>query len=212
MELSDLFSRCTEIPYTHTENGGDFATERMGETLYLYFQESDGMEDWQNNLDFPARAMIREGETVAMVHRGFLRVWESILPQIDPLLREGSLRRIISVGYSHGAALAALCHEQVWWCRPALRERIEGYGFGSPRVLFGLPFPSLTARWQRFRVIRNIDDPVTHLPPAYLGFWHVGELLTIGRKGAYQGIDAHRKENILRELKVAEQEGSLRLK
>jgi len=55
-------------------------------------------------------------------------------------------------------------------------------------------------RWERFTVIRNLDDLVTHMPPAVLGFSHVGELLEIGEKGRYSRVDAHRPENILAEL------------
>jgi hypothetical protein len=59
------------------------------------------------------------------------------------------------------------------------------------------------SRWERFTVIRNIDDIVTHLPPRALGYTHVGHVLEIGEKGTYSRVDAHRPENILAELKRA---------
>ena len=49
-------------------------------------------------------------------------------------------------------------------------------------------------------VVRNIDDIVTHLPPKILGFTHVGKMLEIGKRGKYSSVDAHRPENIMREL------------
>ena len=99
-----------------------------------------------------------------------------------------------------------LCHEYVWFRRPDLRETLEGYGFGCPRVFWGLRTWELMRRWERFRVIRNVDDIVTHLPPVWLGYSHVGSLLEIGERGKYTAIDAHRPQNILAELKAAEKE------
>ncbi len=200
MKLSTLFQRCMNIPYIHVENGADYAVERIGTVLYLYFSHSDGATDWKNNLSFPAKPYRRMGKTVWFAHRGFLGVWESIKPYVSGDIADPAIRKIVSVGYSHGAAVAALCHEYAWFHRPDLREVSEGYGFGCPRVLWGLDGAALRERWANFLVIRNIDDVVTHLPPALLGFSHVGTMLTIGEKGNYSAIDAHRPENILTEL------------
>lgn len=211
MKLYDLFLHCTAAQYTHTERDGDFALERVGGTLYVYFQKSNGLADWQSNLNFPAAPVMRNGERVYLAHRGFLAVWQDVWPHIARDLLDATAEKIVITGYSHGAALAVLCHEQVWYARPDLRDSLEGYGFGCPRVFFGIPWPRITHRWDRFLVVRNLDDAVTHLPPVYLGFSHVGHMLTIGRKGAYSPTEAHEKENILRELRAAEQNGSLRI-
>lgn len=200
MRLARLFSKCVNGVYTHVENSGDYFTERLGNTLYIYLECSHGGDDWQNNLDFPARPY-RNGETAPwFAHRGFVRVWKSVEPYLEKEVADPTVGRIITVGYSHGAALAVLCHEYVYDTRPDLRERIEGYGFGCPRVFWGPRFPWLIRRWKRFTVIRNLDDIVTHVPPAALGFSHVGKLIEIGEKGRYSRVDAHRPENILAEL------------
>lgn len=201
MKLSTLFERCLRADYVHAGEGADYATERVGTTLYIYLEHSRGGEDWKNNLDFPARAYAHGGECVWCAHRGFLRVWKSIEETIARLIRDSTIKKIVIVGYSHGAALAVLCHEYVWYNRPDLRPVIEGYGFGCPRVLWGHPPAALRARWARFAVIRNIDDLVTHLPPAILGYTHVGEMTSIGARGRYSRIDAHRPENIAAELR-----------
>lgn len=200
MELARLFSKCVNGAYIHVENSGDYFTERLGNTLYIYLECSHGGDDWQNNLDFPARPY-RHGESAPwFAHRGFVRVWKSVEPYLEKEIADPTVRKIVTVGYSHGAALAVLCHEYVWDVRPDLREKLEGYGFGCPRVYWGPRFPWLMRRWERFTVIRNIDDVVTHVPPAVFGFSHVGELLEIGEKGRYSPVDAHRPENILAEL------------
>lgn len=209
MNLSSLFIHCLHASYTHIQNSADFALERIDSTLYIYFASSEGVEDWRNNLDFPARAYRSDDQPIWFAHRGFLRVWESIIDYIATDLADSTVERFVITGYSHGAALAALCHEYVWRNRPDLRRQVEGYGFGCPRVIWGIPSACLKERWDRFTVIRNLDDIVTHLPPAFLGYTHVGKLLEIGQRGKYSGIDAHRPENILVELLAFEPSSSL---
>ncbi len=199
--MASLYERCLTADYVQVGQAANYAAVRQGDALHLYFQDSDGSEDWKNNLDFPARPY-REMDGVRWyAHRGFVRVWKEIEPYIAPMIADPTLRRVMTVGYSHGGALAVLCHEYVWFHRPDLRGSMEGYGFGCPRVLWGPRGEGLMARWQRFWVVRNVDDLVTHLPPRALGYFHAGNLWEIGEKGKYSPIDAHRAENILRELK-----------
>ncbi len=200
MKLSTLFYKCLNIPYTHIENSADYALERTKTTLYIYFESSDGYIDWKNNFHFPAQAYKRMGKTIWFAHGGFLSVWKTIEMYIKNYIMDSTLKKIVIVGFSHGAAIAAFCHEYVWFHRPDLRDTLEGYGFGCPRIFWGKQNESLKIRWERFLVIRNIDDIVTHIPPIVLGFSHVGTTLEIGEKGKYSAIDAHRPENILTEL------------
>lgn len=200
MKLAELFKQCVYRSYARVENAGDYSIEKIGSTLYIYLECSNGLTDWKNNFDFPAKPYKRMGKTIWFAHRGFLRVWKSIEPYIENLIKDEDITNIIIVGYSHGAALAVLCHEYVWYHRPDLRSKIEGYGFGCPRVFWGIKTNKLTQRWERFTVVRNIDDIVTHVPPAIFGFSHVGKMIKIGTKGKYSTIDAHRPENIITEL------------
>lgn len=206
MNLARLFSLTLRAPYTEVENDASFAAIGMGSTLCLLFQWSCGAVDWKNNLDFPALPY-RDMPHRFLCHRGFLRVWKSAEPYIDEILRGSDARKITVAGYSHGGALAMLCHEYVWFTRPHLREGLTGVGFGAPRVLWRLPgtlWPK--ERWERFTVVRNADDIVTHLPPALLGYRHTGNLLTVGKPGRYSGADAHRPEAYERSLREYEQD------
>ncbi len=200
--LSDLFVRCLYAKYFTVERGGSFALEREGERLYIYFEKSHGAEDWQNNFDFfvsqHGRECPRDCE-VWYAHGGFLRVWQSVLPYIEGVLLDLDIREIVTVGYSHGAALALLCHEYIWFNRPDIRGSIYGYGFGCPRVIWGR-VPRERERWGSFYRIKNYDDVVTHLPPSALGFRHVGRQITVGGAGLYSRVDAHREENYIKEL------------
>lgn len=203
MQLSQLFERCLGADYTTLANSADVVLEQTGNTLYIYLESSDGGEDWRNNLDFPTVPYRPMDSTVWRAHRGFTRVWKTVESYLAPTIADPTIEHIVTVGYSHGGALAVLCHEYVWYHRPDLREHIEGYGFGAPRVVWGVLSRELAVRWERFTVVRNLDDIVTHLPPRALGYTHVGQMLEIGEKGTYSRVDAHRPENILRELQRA---------
>ena len=98
MRASELFSRCLEKSYIHVDGGGDYATERRGETLYIYLQVSDGLTDWKNNLDFPAVPYRRMVDGIWFSHRGFLRVWKSVEEQLAPIIADKSIRSIVTVG------------------------------------------------------------------------------------------------------------------
>ena len=191
--LAELFERCLSKDYQTTEVGGSWAHDRVGDALYLWFEKSHGVRDWLNNLDVAA-VPYRDMDPVWQCHAGFLRVWKSIRPHVEPLILDPSVRRICTVGYSHGAAIAVLCHEYAVYHRPELADAIIGIGYGCPRVLLGCATPSLARRWESFFAVRNRDDLVTHLPPTTLGFCHVGNLVEIGEDGLYSPIDAHRPE------------------
>ncbi len=202
--LYKLFRQCLDAVYVNTSGAASYAVRRCGDVLYIFFEASNGPADWKRNLDFPAKAYKRMGITAWFAHKGFLEAWHELEPILSAKISGKSVRKIILTGYSHGAAIALLCHEYVWFTRPDIRASLEGYGFGCPRVIWGALSPDIRRRWNNFTVIRNIDDAVTHLPPALLGYTHVGTMLEVGTHGKYSSIDAHRPENILAELEAYE--------
>ncbi len=206
MTLHELFSICLHIPYSQVGLSANYAIKRDHSTLYIFFQDSDGKNDWKINLDFPAKPYRHMDKPTWFAHRGFARTWKEIEPFLAPEIADKSIKKIVIAGYSHGGALAMLCHEYVWYHRPDLRSTIEGYGFGAPRVFWGRRTAALKQRWERFTIVRNINDIVTRLPPAILGFSHMGTLLKIGEKGKYSSVQAHFAENILTELKIYDEE------
>lgn len=179
--MKSLFNRCLNASYTHTAENGDYATELEGDTLYLLFEKSDGEEDWKNNFKFLAVPWMpyKRMEKPWLCHRGFLKVWKSIEPFIEEKIRNPEVKKIVIVGYSHGAALALLCYEYVKYHRPDVET--EGFGFGCPRVFWGVVPEEVKERFEGFKVIRNGNDIVTHVPPAVLGFRHVAEVVKIGQ-------------------------------
>ncbi len=195
-----LFKNCLEAPYTTYEDCADIAIIKSKTTLEIYFEASADNCDWKNNLDFPAVEKCHDGDCI-YAHRGFVRVFKAVEEHIREKIMNKGIKNIIICGYSHGAALAVLCHEYVWQNRPDIQQNIIGFGFGCPRVMWGKMPEDIKKRWENFTVVRNLDDIITHLPPSALGYRHVGKMLEIGEQGKYSPFEAHKSENILTELK-----------
>ncbi len=176
--MLNKFNACLNASYTTIENDGSFAARREGNTLKLFFEWSNGREDWLNNINFPAKPY-RQMKNLWFCHRGFLKVWKSIEPYIEKNILDLSVSKIEIVGYSHGAAIALLCYEYVKFNRPDVD--VSGVGFGCPRVFWGFARKNVMQRFNGFIVVRNGRDIVTHLPPLIFGFRHVGEVLKIGK-------------------------------
>lgn len=202
------YQRCLQAEYIHLEeNSADFCIQYAPDnTAYVLFQWSHGKVDWKNNLDFPATPY-SDMKIKWKCHRGFLRVWKTIKPYIAQQ-DFSKCDRIVVVGYSHGAALATLCHEYLYFNYPDKVDSIVGYGFGCPRCFHGLRIPKeLRKRWKNFYPVRNLNDIVTHVPPRIFGFRHVNKVVKIGRKstikrhGNLRCVDAHYDDNYVLSLK-----------
>ncbi len=194
------FKSVLNAKYRHLEEEtASFAYKFQGahgvKGLRIYFEWSNGATDWKNNFDFPAKPY-RDMQDKWYAHRGFLKVWKVIEPHLKEAIMTPDIKFIEISGYSHGAAIALLCHEYCKYHRPDID--VCGYGFGAPRVIWGFPNKRVKARFKGFIVIRNKRDIVTHLPPAIFGFRHY-KVKTIG-DGSYNSIDAHRPESYIKEL------------
>ncbi len=193
-KLSELFKECLNKQYAIANNGVSYAIEYDKTTLKIWFQWSVEISDWLYNFDFPAQAY-RDTPKRWYIHRGFKKAWKSIEDDIKFALTSELITEVQIVGYSHGAALAMLCHEFCGYHRPELK--ITGYGFGCPQILWGLYGKDILSRWDGFTVIRNYDDIVTHLPPQILGYKHVGEVVDLTPKGRYKQAKRWYDRNVL---------------
>lgn len=235
--MVELFKRCLNATYIHTPQGGDYAIEAEGDTLYLLFECSDGAEDWQNNLDFLPDGYKDRKQTIGLllakallkavwkytnlpslpyddmfkkwrVHGGFLRVWKDMQDSIECYVNEyldnhPEVKKIVCVGYSHGAALSVLATEDMEYIFGDSYE-VSGYGFGTPRVLWGIVPDDVKHRLRNFTSVRNIPDIVTHVPPMLFGFRNAGTLVKVGEKGKYSPIKAHYAESYIAEMNSTE--------
>lgn len=202
--MRKMFERVLKADYTQLEEeSASFSVRRCRENLLILFEWSNGETDWKNNFDFPAQPY-RDMADKWYCHRGFLRVWKAIEPHLAEAIMNPDIKRIIIAGYSHGGAVAALCHEYCRFHRPDCQVR--GYGFAAPRVVWGRMSDTVKARFDGFTVIRNKGDIVTHLPPVLFGFRHAGWLTTIGKVGRYSPIKAHYAESYIKELEAFEKQ------
>ena len=128
----DLFQECLSKKYQHSFEGGSYTYEITKDTdwvtLNIWLEWSNGMADWFSNLDFPQTSIQRHQKWLGKYIEVFLEsgnllnlIWQTLFCKKD-------INRIQIVGYSHGAALAMLCHEYCIFNRPDCI--VEGYGFG----------------------------------------------------------------------------------
>ena len=204
-----LFLRCLDADYIHTPEGGDYALQLDKNCLYLLFEWSDGREDWHHNLTFSAKKVNPDApkEQQWRAHRGFLKVWNAmksdVLDKIADITVDHPIRSLTCVGYSHGAALALLATQELSR-KFGQQIPVEGYGFGSPRVIWGGLPRSVGDHLKNFHTLRNRPDLVTHLPPAILGFRHIN-LQVWGEKGKYGPIEAHTSQAYIQTLKQGQE-------
>lgn len=104
-------------------------------------------------------------------HGGFLRA-----AQVVYAFAKGKRIDLVT-GHSLGAAVTQIV---------ATSLGVRGYGFASPRPLWGCRQPAgavLMTSWNRR------DDLVTALPPAWLGFRHVGGVVWLDPPERHRGED-----------------------
>ena len=222
MKLIDLFNLCnnrrdytTVVPHDK-EYEVDYKFIEDGETLYIFFEPSDGKTDWKVNFKY-WRKPYKDMSVRYRVHGGFLDSWKLVDDAVGAKIAEVGAngdykwRRVVIVGYSHGGALAALCHEFVWYNRADLRANgLIGISFDGPRIYGGFRVPkALRERWAHFYVFRNWNDIVTHLPPVAFFFRHVGKKIKI-KSGERPGlIGAHYPDKIQASLIAFEEKGGV---
>jgi len=217
MKLSQLFHKCAyEISYSQVGDSVNYAFRYNSaeDILYIYFEGSNSISDWIRNFLF-AKKPYKDMKIPYKVHRGFLAAWKEVediviekITEKDTFTGRYKWNHIVVVGYSHGAALAGLCHECVWFYRPDLRENgLEGYGFEAPRFYAGWKVKkTLKERWAKFTIIRNKRDIVTHCPPWLFRYTHVNKVTKIGKGISTKGykwpkcVGAHYPDKVYQSL------------
>jgi len=164
MTKRELFDACNRGPWITT--GYDVQYKLIDKTLY--FQCSNGKNDWRANFD-AAVVPYKDMKDEFLVHRGFLRSWQSVRDEIAAL----DFNTI--VGYSQGAAFALLAHEDCAFKKGYQPVTIV---FGCPRVFLHM---SKEVKSRFSSVVRHTSkgDIVTMVPP---GFQHVGDELVLDKR------------------------------
>lgn len=161
-----------------TETQWDF--EIFEDTLRIRFEYSVERLDWKQNFQFFKR-LIRPYQNMKQsfkVHGGFLLKYKSIQKEVLELVTK-NIKRIEIFGFSQGAALGILAHEDIWFNFPNLRNNITTFVFGCPKVV---SFKAPPERWKRVLRVENGNDIVTKVPFSFQGYKLVGNKLHIGEK------------------------------
>ncbi|AFG37395.1 Lipase (class 3) [Spirochaeta africana DSM 8902] len=159
-------------------------------TLYINFKCADSLQDMIVNLRMSPQRIPGRSECIR-VHRGMLRAYLEVQPDIHAMVYTQGLQRVVIQGFSLGAGLALLCGEDLARLReqdPRLAQlELTEHGLscvaGAPRVLYRGGDSELFSRRTRgmLRVV-NHNDTVTRLPHAWMGYRHTGELVAIGTR------------------------------
>lgn len=184
--LLELFKTCDcGISYKNAGDSVSYAFEEERDHLRIYFQGSSQIADWVRNFLFKKKPY-SDMKIPYKVHGGFLAAWKEVKDIIKQKIEEKGedgnfkFKSITVIGYSHGGALAALCHEFCWYWRNDIKDDLFGFGFEAPRVYGGFKVKKeLKERWEHFTVVRTNSDLVTHCPPALFGYCHVGTMLKV---------------------------------
>ena len=180
VNLLELFETCLNIEYEVVGSQVEYAFAEKKNKLYIYFQCSNELEDWRKNFDFCKKAY-----GLFKVHRGFFTAYYEVRNIILDKAYSKNYKEIIVVGYSHGAAIATICHQDICYHFPNVE--VHTYAFEAPRSL-KVP-KKLRYFWDGLTRIINGTDLVTHVPPKIFGFNDLGNAYKI--KGDTSLIKKH---------------------
>lgn len=151
-------------------------------TLVAFRGSEAHVSNWQDNLDTGfVPGPFTEGDRL---HRGFAQGLLQVLPEIESRINtfERPESPLFLTGHSLGAALATLTAASFYNVDRAVHSV---YGFGSPRVGCRHFRNSYQSRdeGRTFRVV-NQHDFISHIPPRFLRYRHVGLLRYLDDKNA----------------------------
>lgn len=189
MELSGLAYREVQpvFPYDSLTVIDDPKTDvqcylrKKDSCLTITFRGSNSGEDWKTNLTF-CKKVIPYGNTASKirVHTGFLEAYKS--PNVRNVIHKKmtcDVQKVKISGHSQGAALAILCAVDLEYNYP--ERDYEVILFGAPRVGNRAFQKSYNKRVFKTLRVENGNDIVTKIPPAIMGYRHVGVGIHIGR-------------------------------
>ncbi len=195
LQRSLLFAEISMVSYMHEPEVraaiGDLGfaechyIDRDGAQAYVFVNEHDrvivcrGTEpnEW-NDIKADANAFTDLAETVGRVHRGFKREVDDIWPSIEEHLVDDG-RVVWFTGHSLGGAMATICAGRCLLSAIAVSPH-QTYTYGSPRV--GTKRYVTHADVDVIRWVNN-NDIVTHAPPTWLRYRHVGTMMYLNAYG-----------------------------
>lgn len=177
MDDLELFQACLRGPWE--TSGVDTQWRFLKGENALIFCGINSKADWKANFAFPV-APYKKTPVRWYAHGGFVRRWKAARDDIFTRVSElrDPSRVLVIAGYSHGAALATLAHEDFTFNG----LEAETTTFGSPRVLW-LPRREILDRFNRVEAVYIQRDIVAHVPFLCMGYRHPRKTIRIGKWG-----------------------------
>lgn len=197
MKLVDLFKMTLSRPWQTAGLETQYKLVVTETQLFLCFQGSAQKEDWRFNFAFPVRPF-RFGTVRWLAHGGMVKAWKAARKKIiEDVLMLLDDRQLVIVGYSHGAMLTVMAHEQF---KRYMGLDVKSFAFAPARVLW-MPNKRIREWFDDLTTIICRGDIVTHVPPALMGYRHVGKVMRLGKRRLI-GVKPHMADNIEAALEV----------
>jgi predicted lipase len=175
LTAKQLFSECLKGPWLKEGIDTNYKIKVVDNTLYLFFEGSSSSQDWKDNFNIPA-IPYKDMPVKWLAHKGFIRSWKAANDNIIAKIKEYNIDNVVIAGFSHGAAIATLAHEDLLFHG----FNVKSFVFGCPRVLW-LPPNIVKDRFLSLTRYEVRGDIVTIIPPAWLGYIHIGNVKRIGK-------------------------------
>ena len=147
----------------------NYFIEKKRNTLYLYFEDSNGTKDWKDNLNFfPVFAKgYKKYKSHLIVHIGFKKEYHSgndqIMKELIDKIKKDDIKEVIISGWSNGAAMSTLAAEDLFF-RTGIKPTV--ITFGCPKVCFDKKSAKyIKSCCKDFKEYCNNNDIVTKVPP-----------------------------------------------
>lgn len=161
-------------------------------TIVIAFRGTRTYYGWIRNLRFakPDCPFANAPED-AKVHLGFLEAWfylrVEVLDHLEKLTKLYPQSHLLITGHSLGGAISTLAMADIYNSTTPLDVKSWNVvTYGQPRV-GNRPFVDWLSTFSDvdYSRIVNENDPVPHLPPAFVGFQHVPEEIWINGNETY---------------------------
>lgn len=181
--MKTIYNKTVKGSWQTSDLDVQYRIEETDTEVIITFQGSKSLLDWKHNFSFFVKPY-REMSKLFFVHSVFLKMYKSVRPDVVNAIRHSfTYDKVLRIrGFSQGAALALLAHEEAYF---QLSRQADTIVFGCPRVFSAFGRKELRRRMSGVRRIKNGGDIVTSLPPAWMWYKHYGKQINIGKKKFY---------------------------
>jgi len=175
--------------FKNEDTDTEFIYEVEDNVMTICFRGVDTFKDMIYCFDF-FKKKIKGNDKV---HIGFYKKFLSVIYNLKILVDLKKIKKFVVVGYSLGGAMANIFVYYLLEVIGVKKKNIELYVLGCPR--FGNK--DFVKKIEGVKILRYRygNDFITHLPPLFLGYKEVGELVVFKDKNIFNFIKNHWQYN-----------------